>query len=122
MAQTIYTAYDGITVTVANDSANHQLLTLLMAVDPAISPRCRYMTIQSDLDNSVGSVLIGAGPTDSQGNVNAAALSASNYGVKLAKGGSETFEGFHDEYFNVSRFWVRASGGTVQLNVQLIRG
>lgn len=115
--------YDGITVTVPNDGANHQLLELLRAVNPRCANRAKYYTVQNDPDNSNDSAVFGAASLDDQGSVNPAALSSNNYGVKITKGSSETFAGFKDEDFNIARVWVRTTGaGTVQLNVQVIRG
>lgn len=115
--------YDGITVTVPNDSANHQLFSLLKAVNPRVANRAKYYTVQNDPDNSSDSALFGAASLDDQGAANPAALSSVNYGVKLIKGSSETFQGVKDEDFNIARVWVRTTGaGAVQLNVQVIRG
>lgn len=123
MAANILSPYDGITVTVPNDGANHQLFALLQAVNPQVSVRCHYLVIQNDPDESADTVCIGAAPTDSQGANNPAKLSATNRGAKIAQGESETFTGFHDEDFNLTRFWVRTSGnGSVVLNCQIVRG
>lgn len=119
----ILSPYDGISVTVPNDGNPHQLFLLLKAVNPNVSWRCHYLVIQNDPTRSNDSVLIGGGPTDSQGAANPAVLSATNYGTIIAQGESQTFTGFRDEDFNIARYWVRTTGvGTVVLNVQIVRG
>lgn len=123
MAQHPYTLYAGFSLTIPNDNANHQLLALLLAVDSKISPRTHYLTIQNDPDNSNDSLLIGSAPTDDQGATSPEALSAVNFGVKLVLGASETFMGFRDEDFPISRYWLRTNGtGTCSINVQVVRG
>lgn len=115
--------YDGISVAVPNDGQPHQLLELLRGVNPRCANRAKYYTVQNDPDLSNDSALFGAADLDDEGSANPAKLTSSNYGVKLQKGSSETFSGFRDEDFNIARVWVMTTGaGTVQLNVQVIRG
>lgn len=119
----ISSGYTGVSVTILNDGANHSLFSLIRGVDPLASVRAKYLVIQNDVIESNDDVLIGSAPNDDMGQPSSAALSASNYGVRLQKGDSETFQLNVDEDFNIARLWARTSGaGTVQLNIQIIRG
>lgn len=116
-----YSTYTAITLTIPADGTIRELLGLLRAVNPRVTPRTKYVAVQCDI-TSTGTVLIGEAATDDQGKSNPSVLTSSNYGVKLGPGYSETFGGFREEDYNIARFWVLATGGSAIVNVQLVSG
>ncbi len=119
---TQYDTYFAATIVVPNDSANHQLLTLMKAIDPIAPIRTKYFTLQVD-SASADSLLLGSGPTDMQGNTSPSSLSATNFGRSYTPGSEEAYYGIMDEDFSMARFWVRTTGaGTATLHIQCIRG
>ena len=117
--------YAGITVTVPNDSAIHQIYALMKAVNPLAPIHCKYLVIQNDPILSTANVFIGEGPTDSQGASNPSVLTATNKAAVIMAGSSETFGGWWDDYNNIARYYALNDGtgtGVVKLNIQAVRG
>ena len=128
-ASRLYKPYQAISVQVPNDSANHQLLSLITAANAGEPVRGKFVVIQNDPIRSTAYALFGEAPTDDQGNSNPTVLSAINYGKALAVGSSQTYDGASaangDENVNMARFWIRnngASTGILWLNVEVVRG
>jgi hypothetical protein len=107
----ISSTYTAVSVTVPQGVAT-QLYPLILAVDPSAAKRCREFVIQVD-DSSPSVAYLGA-----------ANVSSSNYGAKLAVGGSETVRaGEHNEHVSVTQYYAYApTTGGAKLNIQLIRG
>lgn len=109
------------TVVVPNDSASHSLFTLLQSVQPICPTRTRWMTIQVD-GSSAGSLLIGDGPINEDGTTNPAALTSTNFGLKITTTSqTEYFYGITDSDYTITKFYVMASGGAATIHVQIIR-
>ncbi len=109
------------TITVPNDSASHSLFTLLQAVQPIAPQRTKWMTIQVD-SASAGSLLVGDGPLNEDGTTNPAALTSTNFGLKMTTSSpTEYWYGIRDEDFTLTKFYVMASGGAATIHVQIIR-
>lgn len=107
----ISSQYTAVSITVPQGVAT-QLYPLIVAVDPNAAKRCREFVLQ--VDDSSASVLYLGGSN----------VSSSNYGAKLAVGGSETVRaGEHNEHVSVTQYYGYApTAGGAKLNVQLIRG
>lgn len=123
--KTTYLGYAGITVSVPNDSAPHQIYALMAAIDPKAPKHTQYLAIQNHPLVSTANALIGESALDDQGATNPSKLTSSNCGVVLLPADSETFGGWHDEYNNITRLWVINDGsgtGVLSLNVTCMRG
>ena len=110
-----------VTVSVPNDAARHSLYTLILAIQPICPPLTRWMTIQVPAA-SAGSLLIGDGPLNEDGSTSPTALTATNVGLTIAPGAPvEYYYGIIDESYNLTKFYLQASGGIATVNVQIIR-
>lgn len=126
-SRTTYKGYGGVSIQIPNDGTNYQFLPLLLAKNNMSPNSMKYLVIQNDTLRSTANMLMGEGPfleTDGT-TANPTVLSATNYGIVLLPGDSETFGGSWDtNYTQFARIWVRndATGtGVLWVNIQTVR-